>query len=62
MNPVVFCSIGILLMQHEAGFELFTDLVFADFLVSYTPYVSHVVFQWVTILRYSRVCFTFILI
>jgi len=29
----------------EAGFELFTDLVFADFLVSYTPYVSRVVFH-----------------
>lgn len=28
-----------------AGFEFFTDLVFADFLVTYTPYVSKVVFQ-----------------
>ena len=31
-----------------AGFELFTDLVFADFLVTYTPYVSRVVFQYDT--------------
>ncbi|KAJ4481048.1 DUF89 domain-containing protein [Lentinula aciculospora] len=29
----------------NAGFELFTDLVFADFLVTYTPYVSKVVFH-----------------
>jgi len=29
----------------NAGFELFTDLVFADFLVSHTPYVSRVVFH-----------------
>jgi len=29
----------------NAGFELFTDLVFADFLVSHTPYVSKVVFH-----------------
>ncbi|KAF7326870.1 DUF89 domain-containing protein [Mycena venus] len=29
----------------NAGFELFTDLVFADFLVTYTPHVSHVVFH-----------------
>lgn len=29
----------------NAGFELFTDLVFADFLVTYTPHVSTVVFQ-----------------
>jgi len=28
-----------------AGFELFTDLVFADFLVTYTPHVSTVVFH-----------------
>ncbi|CDO75454.1 hypothetical protein BN946_scf184823.g8 [Trametes cinnabarina] len=28
-----------------AGFELFTDFVFADFLVTYTPYVSKVVFH-----------------
>lgn len=27
--------------------QLFTDFVFADFLVTYTPYVSKVVFQWV---------------
>ncbi|KIM37931.1 hypothetical protein M413DRAFT_448192 [Hebeloma cylindrosporum] len=27
----------------NSGFELFTDLVFADFLVTYTPYVSKVV-------------------
>ena len=27
--------------------QLFTDLVFADFLVSYTPFVSRVVFQYV---------------
>ncbi|KAK0213532.1 DUF89 domain-containing protein [Armillaria fumosa] len=27
----------------NAGFELFTDLVFADFLVTHTPYVSNVV-------------------
>ena len=25
--------------------QLFTDFVFADFLVTYTPYVSKVVFQ-----------------
>ncbi|KIK22881.1 hypothetical protein PISMIDRAFT_11264 [Pisolithus microcarpus 441] len=29
----------------NAGFELFTDLVFADFLVTYTPYFSTVVFH-----------------
>ncbi|KAF8890624.1 hypothetical protein BD779DRAFT_1516098 [Infundibulicybe gibba] len=29
----------------NAGFELFTDLVFADFLVTYTPHVSRVVFH-----------------
>ncbi|PAV15637.1 hypothetical protein PNOK_0849500 [Pyrrhoderma noxium] len=29
----------------NAGFELFTDLVLADFLVSYTPFVSKVVFH-----------------
>ncbi|RDB19624.1 hypothetical protein Hypma_013262 [Hypsizygus marmoreus] len=29
----------------NAGFELFTDLVFADFLVSFTPYVSEVQFH-----------------
>ncbi|KAI0289666.1 DUF89 domain-containing protein [Russula brevipes] len=29
----------------NAGFELFTDLVFADFLVSHTPYISRVVFH-----------------
>ncbi|ETW85861.1 hypothetical protein HETIRDRAFT_309837 [Heterobasidion irregulare TC 32-1] len=29
----------------NAGFELYTDLVFADFLVTYTPYVSHVTFH-----------------
>jgi len=27
--------------------QLFTDLVFADFLVTYTPHISEVVFQWV---------------
>ncbi|KAI0072176.1 DUF89 domain-containing protein [Panus rudis PR-1116 ss-1] len=29
----------------NAGFELFTDFVFADFFVTYTPYVSKVVFH-----------------
>ncbi|KAJ8695347.1 Hairy/enhancer-of-split with YRPW motif protein 2, variant 2 [Pleurotus ostreatus] len=29
----------------NAGFELFTDFVFADFLVSHTPFVSSVVFH-----------------
>lgn len=29
----------------NAGFELFTDFVFADFLVTYTPYFSKVVFH-----------------
>ncbi|KAF7304939.1 hypothetical protein MKEN_01208200 [Mycena kentingensis (nom. inval.)] len=29
----------------NSGFELFTDLVFADFLVTYTPHVSKVVFH-----------------
>ncbi|KAH9915315.1 DUF89 domain-containing protein [Fomitopsis serialis] len=29
----------------NAGFELFTDFVFADFLVTYTPHVSQVVFH-----------------
>ncbi|CAL1697861.1 unnamed protein product [Somion occarium] len=29
----------------NAGFELFTDFVFADFLVTYTPHVSRVVFH-----------------
>ncbi|KAL4077466.1 hypothetical protein J3A83DRAFT_4087210 [Scleroderma citrinum] len=29
----------------NAGFELFTDLVFADFLVTCTPYISKVVFH-----------------
>ncbi|KAG6901946.1 hypothetical protein C0995_006468 [Termitomyces sp. Mi166 len=29
----------------NSGFELFTDLVFADFLVTYTPYVSTVYFH-----------------
>ncbi|KAF8870637.1 hypothetical protein CPB84DRAFT_1692902 [Gymnopilus junonius] len=29
----------------NSGFELFTDLVFADFLVTYTPYVAKVVFH-----------------
>jgi len=29
----------------NAGFELFTDLVFADFLITYTHYVSKVVFH-----------------
>ncbi|KAJ7063533.1 DUF89 domain-containing protein [Mycena amicta] len=29
----------------NAGFELFTDLVFADFFVTHTPYVSKVVFH-----------------
>ena len=38
-----------------AGFELFTDLVFADFLVTYTPYVSRVVFQFVVPFAHQRV-------
>ncbi|EUC60690.1 venom protein, partial [Rhizoctonia solani AG-3 Rhs1AP] len=29
----------------NAGFELFTDLVFADFLVTYTPYANRAVFH-----------------
>ncbi|KAG8771112.1 hypothetical protein FRC12_003856 [Ceratobasidium sp. 428] len=29
----------------NAGFELFTDLVFADFLVTYTPYASKAIFH-----------------
>ncbi|KDQ54505.1 hypothetical protein JAAARDRAFT_196426 [Jaapia argillacea MUCL 33604] len=29
----------------NAGFELVTDLIFADFLVTYTPYVSKVIFH-----------------
>lgn len=29
----------------NAGFELYTDLAFADFLVSCTPFVGEVVFQ-----------------
>lgn len=29
----------------NAGFEVFTDFVFADFLVTYTPYVKRVVFH-----------------
>ncbi|EJD04787.1 DUF89 domain-containing protein [Fomitiporia mediterranea MF3/22] len=33
------------LVLDNAGFELFTDLVFADFLVTFTPYVSKVVFH-----------------
>ncbi|KAF9648118.1 DUF89 domain-containing protein [Thelephora ganbajun] len=33
------------LVLDNAGFELFTDLVFADFLVTCTPYVSKVVFH-----------------
>ncbi|KAI6038847.1 DUF89 domain-containing protein [Pisolithus marmoratus] len=33
------------LVLDNAGFELFTDLVFADFLVTHTPYLSKVVFH-----------------
>ncbi|KAI0049733.1 DUF89 domain-containing protein [Auriscalpium vulgare] len=29
----------------NAGFELYTDFLFADFLVTYTPYISRVVFH-----------------
>ncbi|KAF8596598.1 DUF89 domain-containing protein [Ceratobasidium sp. AG-I] len=29
----------------NAGFELFTDLVFADFLITYTPYASKAIFH-----------------
>ena len=29
--------------------QLFTDFVFADFLVTYTPYFSQVVFQYVIV-------------
>ena len=29
-----------------AGFELYTDLILADFLISCTPFVSEVVFQY----------------
>jgi hypothetical protein len=32
--------------SHPAGFELYTDLVLADFLVSCTPFVGAVVFQY----------------
>lgn len=31
----------------EAGFELYTDFILADFLVSCTPFVKEVVFQYV---------------
>lgn len=31
----------------EAGFELYTDFILADFLVSCTPFVREVVFQYV---------------
>ncbi|KAJ8703058.1 Hairy/enhancer-of-split with YRPW motif protein 2 [Pleurotus ostreatus] len=34
-----------------AGFELFTDFMFADFLVTRTPFVSSVVFQYVQSFR-----------
>lgn len=33
-----------------AGFELYTDLILADFLISCTPFVSEVVFQYVPLL------------
>lgn len=31
--------------EYRSRMQLFTDFVFADFLVTYTPYVSKVVFQ-----------------
>lgn len=32
--------------------QVFTDFILADFLVSCTPYVAEVVFQWVLIFKY----------
>jgi hypothetical protein len=44
--PVTKCvhmyNVGLLLTLDQ----LFTDFVFADFLVTYTPYVSRVIFQY----------------
>lgn len=41
VGPVTRCDF----VLDNAGFELFTDLVFADFLVTHTPYFSKVVFH-----------------
>jgi hypothetical protein len=35
------------LLTFVAGFELYTDFILADFLVSCTPFVKEVVFQYV---------------
>ena len=37
--------IMISLSSTNRAFQLFTDFVFADFLVTYTPYASKVIFQ-----------------
>jgi hypothetical protein len=35
-------------LTFSAGFELYTDFILADFLVSCTPFVKEVVFQYVS--------------